>query len=49
MSEGRRGADAFWTNLRQPMPFGRKLRLLLRNRFHIPPQPCCGHPGQPGC
>jgi hypothetical protein len=41
----------FLTNLRQPMPLGRKLRLLLRNNWiklrHA--QACCGHPGEPGC
>ena len=41
----------FFTNMRQPMPLGRKLRLAVRNswikasRF----QSCCGHPGEPGC
>ncbi len=42
---------AWLDNLRRPMPLSRKLRLLgsnqwskLRNR-----QPCCGHPGEPGC
>jgi len=42
-------ANAFLANLRQPMPLGRKLRLLLRNRLRFPPRPCCGHPGEPGC
>ncbi len=41
----------FISNLRQPMPLGRKLRLLLRNNWikisHG--QACCGHPGEPGC
>jgi len=38
-------------NLLQPMPWGRKLGLILKNtvlkmvRF----QNCCGHHGQPGC
>jgi len=36
-------------NLRQPVPLGRKLRLLIRNRLRVPPTPCCGHPGEPGC
>lgn len=42
---------AAWRNLRQPMPLGQKLRLLFRNltiRFRKR-QPCCGHPGEPGC
>jgi hypothetical protein len=42
---------AAMANLRQPMPLGRKLRLLSRNTWtkislH---QQCCGHPGEPGC
>lgn len=39
------------TNLKQPMPWPRKMRLLLRNlslRF-IRRQTCCGHGGEPGC
>jgi hypothetical protein len=43
--------SSFLANLRQPMPVGRKLRLLLRNSWiklrHG--QRCCGHPGEPGC
>ena len=38
-------------NLRQPIPLGRKLRLLLRNlsiRLRTG-STCCGHPGEPGC
>jgi hypothetical protein len=31
------------------MPLGRKLRLIIKNRVRIPPPPCCGHPGDPGC
>jgi len=31
------------------MPLGRKLQLLIANRFRFPPAPCCGHPGEPGC
>lgn len=43
--------SAFIRNLRQPMPLGRKLRLVARNewikiRRH---QTCCGHYGEPGC
>ena len=38
-------------NLRQPMPLGRKLSLLIRNNWikvrHG--QDCCGHAGEPGC
>ncbi|MHB0878768.1 MAG: hypothetical protein ACYC5O_22235 [Anaerolineae bacterium] len=44
-------ANATLANLLQPMPLGRKLRLLARNiwsrvRHH---STCCGHPGEPGC
>jgi hypothetical protein len=49
MGERRASGDAFMANLRQPMPLGRKLRLILRNRLRFPPTPCCGHPGEPGC
>jgi hypothetical protein len=43
--------SAALANLRQPMPLGRKLRLIRRNawiRISML-QPCCGHPGEPGC
>ncbi len=38
-------------NLRQPMPFGRKVRLVIGNtlRKMIRLRSCCGRPGQPGC
>jgi len=38
-------------NLRQPMPLGRKLRLLARNTWLKirNRSTCCGHPGEPGC
>jgi hypothetical protein len=43
--------SAFRSNLRVPMPLGRKLYLILRNNaiklWHR--QGCCGHPGEPGC
>ena len=41
----------FFTNWSQPMPFGRKLRLTLRNNWIkiSKRQSCCGHPGEPGC
>lgn len=42
---------AFFANFKQPMPLRRKLRLAARNTWtkfrHA--QPCCGHPGEPGC
>ncbi len=41
----------YFTNLSQPMPAGRKLRLLFRNMWIrvAKRQTCCGHPGEPGC
>ena len=38
-------------NLRMPMPFGRKIRLMLRNYWIriVRRQDCCGHPDEPGC
>ena len=49
----RSSPSAFGDNLRQPMPLGRKVRLVFRNlvlqRARIPPATCCGHPGEPGC
>jgi len=49
MGDRRRSGSAFLANLLQPMPLGRRLRLLIRNRIRFPPTPCCGHPGEPGC
>jgi hypothetical protein len=43
--------SAFLRNLRQPMPLGRKIRLVVRNnaiKFKTA-STCCGHPGEPGC
>jgi hypothetical protein len=44
-------ARAFFTNMSQPMPLHRKLRLVFRNQFikMSRRQNCCGHPGEPGC
>jgi len=44
-------ASATWRNLRQPMPLGKKLRLILRNNWLKVSRrrSCCGHPGEPGC
>lgn len=38
-------------NLRQPMPFRRKLRLLVRNNWIKlrTRSSCCGNYGEPGC
>jgi hypothetical protein len=42
---------AFVDNLKGPMPFQRKLYLLLRNNVRkiVTTKSCCGHPGEPGC
>lgn len=44
-------ANAAWHNLSQPMPLLRKLWLVVRNSLTklVKLQPCCGHPGEPGC
>ncbi len=49
MDDRHASAGAFVANLRQPIPLGRKLGLLIQNRLRFPPRPCCGHPGEPGC
>lgn len=43
--------SAFIRNLRQPMPFKTKVRLVLRNTWIkiSRRQTCCGHCGEPGC
>jgi hypothetical protein len=47
----RPGIRDFFTNLSGPMPFGKKLSLLIRNNAAKIKnrQDCCGHPGEPGC
>ncbi|MEW6599604.1 MAG: hypothetical protein AB1499_01400 [Nitrospirota bacterium] len=47
----RPGIKDFFTNLKAPMPLGRKISLLLRNNALkiINQQNCCGHPDEPGC
>ena len=42
---------AIFTNLKAPMPLGRKLRrILANNRAKLRNRStCCGHPGEPGC
>jgi hypothetical protein len=44
-------AQALWANLRQPGPFGWKLRRALANTAIkvVRRQSCCGHDGEPGC
>jgi hypothetical protein len=43
--------SAYWRNLRVDMPLSEKLRVLGKNMtIRITRmQPCCGHPGEPGC
>jgi hypothetical protein len=43
--------SAFLDNLKKPMPAGKKLKVISRNywRRFVLLQPCCGHPGEPGC
>jgi len=42
---------AIFTNLKAPMPLGRKIqRLLVNNWTKVRNRStCCGHPGEPGC
>ncbi|MDO8689365.1 MAG: hypothetical protein Q7R39_05035 [Dehalococcoidia bacterium] len=42
---------AYLTNMSVPMPFRRKLYLVLRNASLriLRRQGCCGHLGEPGC
>ena len=45
-------ADAFARNWRESdLPFFRRLWAVVRNtgRKVVRLQPCCGHPGEPGC
>jgi hypothetical protein len=41
----------YMANLREPMPLGRKLRLIAHNTWRKMRglTPCCGHHGEPGC
>ena len=45
------GDIAFLRNLRQPIPLGRKVVLVVRNQTLkvVRLKSCCGHPGEPGC
>ena len=42
---------AVFSNLRKPVPFVRKIRLIIKNSALkiIRMKNCCGHPGEPGC
>lgn len=50
-NENKSSGSAAWRNLRQPMPLGKKLKLVASNTWikisHK--QTCCGHHGEPGC
>jgi len=50
-SSDRKPPAPFMANLRTDMPLPRKVELLLRNvgTKIVRLQPCCGHPGEPGC
>lgn len=44
--------EAYRRNMGQPMPLGRKIRLVARNlsrRIFPKPATCCGNHGEPGC
>jgi len=47
----RPSAKLFFTNLKVPMPWPRKIKLLIRNNWIKikTGKSCCGHPGEPGC
>ncbi len=40
-----------WANLKQPMPLGKKLRLVVKNTWIKirTTSTCCGNFGEPGC
>jgi len=42
---------AGFSNLRAPMPLGRKIQRILANNWTKlrSRRDCCGHPGEPGC
>ena len=42
---------AVFTNLRAPMPLGRKVQRIFVNNWtkFRTRSTCCGHPGEPGC
>jgi hypothetical protein len=51
-SENRRGSRSeSIQNLLQPMPLGRKIKLILRNQWikFRTRSSCCGNYGEPGC
>ncbi|MCL4535615.1 MAG: hypothetical protein M1370_10715 [Bacteroidetes bacterium] len=51
MMRNRGSFGIYLTNLRSPMPWRRKLRLLARNNWIRlrTLSACCGHPREPGC
>jgi hypothetical protein len=50
-STERPNAKAVINNLKKPMPFIKKIGLIIKNSaIKIAKlQNCCGHPGEPGC
>jgi hypothetical protein len=51
MARNRPSLRAVVTNMRGPMPLGRKVGLLIRNNWIKvrTGSNCCGHYGEPGC
>ena len=43
--------SAFFSNLQAPLPWHRKIALLVQNNWTKirTGSSCCGHPGEPGC
>jgi hypothetical protein len=50
-NERQDGPRGYLANLRQPMPWWRKLYVVVRNMWLrvLRMDTCCGHPGEPGC
>jgi hypothetical protein len=50
-AENRPDVKAVMNNLRKPMPFVKKIGLIIKNSALkiIRLKSCCGHPGEPGC
>lgn len=50
-TENRPNAKAVMDNLKKPMPFIKKIGLIMKNSVLkiVRLKNCCGHPGEPGC
>jgi hypothetical protein len=50
-AENRPDVKAVMDNLRKPIPFVKKIGLIIKNSALkiIRLKGCCGHPGEPGC